>query len=385
MELLKLLTKDKLLEVPINKIVLSKWDVRKYPEREEEYNALMQSIQQDGLLNPLTVMNLNNGTYLLVAGRRRLKASIELGLKSVPVYVKSETSEDWENDLVTVVENLHRRELKDYERAYGILHAYTIAGYTKEEALSGTKYLHNPHKSSLAATTANDHTTKKSQKAFKPDNKFVQVCKTIAYRPNYQYQLLQLTRDIPEKTLEKADLAGLSTTKKIQLTHTKLREHPEVQEHLVNELARKQSEGIATEQIRQAVSDLETGYIKPSESKKSYTIDEDADRDVIKGNKREAKQPQDHYMAVKASCNKLLFALTGRALTKGEHQYNKEIIYYTKNHRLNIVKSLDSDYRSLNSFKQTYLDLVKLAVDDMLKILNEEMDTAEQKQEMMKK
>src|SRR6185436_16269448 len=136
---------------------LSKWDVRKYPEREEEYNALMQSIQQDGLLNPLTVMNLNNGTYLLVAGRRRLKASIELGLKSVPVYVKSETSEDWENDLVTVVENLHRRELKVYERAYGILHAYTIAGYTKEEALSGTKYLHNPHKSSLAATTANDH------------------------------------------------------------------------------------------------------------------------------------------------------------------------------------------------------------------------------------
>jgi hypothetical protein len=62
----------------------------------------------------------------------------------------------------------------------------------------GTKYLRK-HKEllykvrSLDQASTNDHTTEKSRHAFKPDQKFIKVCMKIAYTPNYQYHLLQLS------------------------------------------------------------------------------------------------------------------------------------------------------------------------------------------------
>ena len=135
--------KDKMLELPLDKIQISEWDVRKYPEDPDRFASLIQSIREDGLMMPVTVMDLKNGKYLLVAGRRRLKACQELGWQNISAFVKGSDAEAWENDLVTVCENLHRRELVDRERCYGILHAYEIGGYTREQALQGTKYMHN--------------------------------------------------------------------------------------------------------------------------------------------------------------------------------------------------------------------------------------------------
>lgn len=43
------------MEIPIKNIVLSDWDVRRYPEDEEALDGLILSIQRDGLINPITV------------------------------------------------------------------------------------------------------------------------------------------------------------------------------------------------------------------------------------------------------------------------------------------------------------------------------------------
>lgn len=380
--------KDKLLEIPVGKIALSKYDVRKYPEDKDEFNSLKQSIGEEGLVNPLTVIGQKDGTYLLVAGRRRFKACTELGMKKVPVFVKSDNSVEWENDLISVIENLHRRELKDGERSYGILHAYEIAGYTKEEAFKGTEYLHNhpellSESSLLDTTKSNKPKQKRQTKGFKPDKKFLQVCKKIGYSPVWQSKLLQLTRNIEEETLKKADTAGLSTQKKIMLAHPRLQKHPRIQNVLVKRLAERQSQTDAQDRVSQTILDLDTGYLSPSKTGEEYVYG-GINRDTIKGNKQEAKGPEEHYLDVVGNCDKLLQSLTGHKLTRGEFHYSKEIIENSRAHRLNIVKNY-SDYRTLNTLNSWSLQMVKLAIDDMIKIVDEELDVLDDKNEMAKK
>jgi ParB/RepB/Spo0J family partition protein len=71
--------KDRVLELPIEKIFESEWDVRRYPDSEEDLDALGKSIKESGLLNPLTVMDNKDGRYMLVAGRRRFRVCKKLG------------------------------------------------------------------------------------------------------------------------------------------------------------------------------------------------------------------------------------------------------------------------------------------------------------------
>lgn len=79
-----------------------------------------------------------------------------------------------------------------------------------------------------------------------------------------------------------------------------------------------------------------------------------------------------------------MFLLIGRALTKGETEYTKEIIDKNKERRYKIVKSCDGDMRELNNLFEP-LVLAKRVITDMLEILNAEMDVANEKKERMKK
>jgi ParB family transcriptional regulator, chromosome partitioning protein len=96
---------------------------------------LVQSIKTDGIINPITV-SIKNGTdkYEITAGRRRFKACKMLGFKEIPVRIKKlETNTAEENKSekhrIALMENLHRKDLSDIEKAEGILSVYTNAGY----------------------------------------------------------------------------------------------------------------------------------------------------------------------------------------------------------------------------------------------------------------
>ena len=101
--------------VSINKIIPN----RNQPRQEfdtEEMDNLTQSIERSGILQPLTVRELEDEKYELIAGERRLRAAQALGLESVPVYILS-VEADVEMMEYALVENVQRVDLNPIEEA----------------------------------------------------------------------------------------------------------------------------------------------------------------------------------------------------------------------------------------------------------------------------
>lgn len=84
-----------------------------HPQALEE---LKRSIQEKGIIQPVTVRRLVNGRYELVSGERRMRASQELGLHTIPAYIISVVS-DTEMLELGLIENLQRDDLNPIEVA----------------------------------------------------------------------------------------------------------------------------------------------------------------------------------------------------------------------------------------------------------------------------
>jgi len=87
----------------------------------EAMEELKQSIQQKGIIQPITVRQIDDG-FELIAGERRLRACVELGLDTIPAYVLPVTS-DVEMMELALIENVQRENLNPVEEAeaYAIL------------------------------------------------------------------------------------------------------------------------------------------------------------------------------------------------------------------------------------------------------------------------
>ncbi|MCE3013652.1 MAG: ParB N-terminal domain-containing protein, partial [Proteobacteria bacterium] len=75
------------LLVPVEKIIPNRNQPRKI-FKEKELLELAESIKENGVIQPLIVTQNENGSFDLVAGERRLKASKLAGLERVPVVIK---------------------------------------------------------------------------------------------------------------------------------------------------------------------------------------------------------------------------------------------------------------------------------------------------------
>jgi ParB family chromosome partitioning protein len=75
---------------------------------------LKQSIKQNGIIQPITVRKMIGGTYELISGERRVRASQELGKKSIPAYIIT-VSTDAEMLELGLIENLQRENLNPIE------------------------------------------------------------------------------------------------------------------------------------------------------------------------------------------------------------------------------------------------------------------------------
>lgn len=96
----------------------------------DELGALAQSILTCGILQPLVVTPSGHG-FVLVAGERRLRAAIMLGMKEVPCIVYERSDEDCA--LATMTENLQRQNLSHWEEAQGYKLLLDKFGYTQEQ------------------------------------------------------------------------------------------------------------------------------------------------------------------------------------------------------------------------------------------------------------
>ncbi len=118
-------------EIPIIKIRPNKSQPRKHFS-ETELSALSQSIAENGILQPLTVRKVSATEFELVAGERRLRASVMAGLRKVPCIVVK--CSDKESAVYALLENLQRADLGVFEEARGISRLIRRYGLTQEQA-----------------------------------------------------------------------------------------------------------------------------------------------------------------------------------------------------------------------------------------------------------
>lgn len=107
---------------------------RAQPRKQFDENALAElaeSIAQHGVIQPLLVRPLADGTYQLVAGERRWRASRQAGLTEVPVTVREMT--DKEAAQLALIENLQREDLNPMEEANGYRTLMETYALTQEE------------------------------------------------------------------------------------------------------------------------------------------------------------------------------------------------------------------------------------------------------------
>ena len=98
---------------------------------EEELQALSESIAVHGIVQPLTVREMPNGYYQIIAGERRWRAARLANLSDVPVIVVE--ADDKKAMELALIENLQRQDLNPVEEALGYQSLIEEYGLTQEE------------------------------------------------------------------------------------------------------------------------------------------------------------------------------------------------------------------------------------------------------------
>ena len=93
---------------------------------------LAKSIEQNGIIQPILVRPMSDGSYQLIAGERRWRAARMAGLHEVPVTIREMTDE--EASVFALIENLQREDLNPVEEAEGLKSLIETYGFTQEEA-----------------------------------------------------------------------------------------------------------------------------------------------------------------------------------------------------------------------------------------------------------
>lgn len=117
--------------LPLEKITLQKTQPRRYFDK-AAMQSLVESIKQDGILQPLLVRPVGE-KYSVVAGERRYLAAQEAGLTEVPVTIRELTDEQAAQHALT--ENLQREDLNPVEEVEGILQLLALKLGTDRESV----------------------------------------------------------------------------------------------------------------------------------------------------------------------------------------------------------------------------------------------------------
>ncbi len=99
---------------------------------EEELQALSESIQIHGIIQPLTVREMTSGYFQIIAGERRWRAARMANLSEVPAVVVE--ADDRKAMELALIENLQRQDLNPVEEAMGYQSLMEEYGMTQEEA-----------------------------------------------------------------------------------------------------------------------------------------------------------------------------------------------------------------------------------------------------------
>jgi ParB family chromosome partitioning protein len=103
-----------MMEIDINVIEVNPFQPRTHFDA-EALAELAESIRVQGIIQPITVRQLDRNHYQLISGERRLQASKLAGLKSIPAYIR--TANDQQMLELALIENIQRENLNAIEIA----------------------------------------------------------------------------------------------------------------------------------------------------------------------------------------------------------------------------------------------------------------------------
>ena len=119
----------------IKKILISEIEKNPFQPREdfnsEKIGELATSIKDMGIIQPITVRQVNPNKYQLISGERRLEACISLGLKDIPAFVRIADDEGMLK--MALVENIQRQNLNPIEIALSLERLINECKITQEE------------------------------------------------------------------------------------------------------------------------------------------------------------------------------------------------------------------------------------------------------------
>lgn len=116
--------------IAVDQIAPNPYQPRKFFDK-EAIEDLAGSILEYGVMQPISVRLINNNSYELVAGERRLRASRVAGLDKIPVIIVN--IKDQDSALVAVIENIQRENLNYIEEAIGYNNLLSDYKFTQDE------------------------------------------------------------------------------------------------------------------------------------------------------------------------------------------------------------------------------------------------------------
>lgn len=111
-------SKNELMDIDMAMVVPTEAQPRQL-FNDETIKELAESIEKNGLLQPIVVRPMANGKYQIIAGERRYRAFKKLGKAVIPAIVRD--YKDEEVDKLQLVENVQREDLNPYDEAIAYL------------------------------------------------------------------------------------------------------------------------------------------------------------------------------------------------------------------------------------------------------------------------
>lgn len=120
---------DRIVRIPADRITASRYQPRIHFD-EDALIDLSKSIQEQGLIQPITVRQIDDH-YEIIAGERRFRACRLAGITEVPCYVL--TPNEDQAAQMALVENIQRQDLSAIEEAKGYVQIMRQSGLTQEQ------------------------------------------------------------------------------------------------------------------------------------------------------------------------------------------------------------------------------------------------------------
>ena len=121
---------NNIADIPVDQIETNPFQPRTHFDK-EALEELAESIRVQGIIQPITIRQLDNNTYQLISGDRRFQASKLAGLTSIPAYIRK--ANDQQMLEMALIENIQRENLNAIEIALSYQRLLSECNLKQEE------------------------------------------------------------------------------------------------------------------------------------------------------------------------------------------------------------------------------------------------------------